>query len=581
MRMGQYRILLDCGLGGLPLSSPPPPPEGPVDFVLCSHAHSDHARGLLTFHQQFPEIPVYGSEVTAKLLPLTWLGRTEGDAETVCQGLPWRSQIDLADNLSVQLWPAGHLPGAACFLLRYETSERTYQAFYTGDFFLSNSRLVEGLPLEELRGLKPDVLLLEGSYGISRHPHRRQQENQLAERINQALATKVSIILPAPALGLGQELLMLLRSHHHFTGRKIDIWVDETIAAGCDAYLELLPYFPSSVQNFARHQPLFWDERVLPRVRRLPPKGLAEIQTPGIVIAHRSAQLAQGLAESALDWIAFLPDIGERRTAPTAATEVDQKQATPTKTPQDKNQDKPRGVSSTTVWQRLHQQLQHQTVAIEPYILTAHCDGAGTTQLIHNLRPQHVIFVHGTRDRLADLTNLEELQSRYQLHLPAAGHRVDLPIGNTFLQPAAPEVLYEGELTETQDGINILLPPELNQAGQWAGFADTGVIEARWQGSELILRGLSQKELLQQDFLAAAPADAENCAQCTYLHKYRCTNQASPMLGFKVSLNGYCPGFERRQNTSDQPQPEQIGTDQIETEQSLRDQPQSDQPPQP
>jgi Cft2 family RNA processing exonuclease len=72
-----------------------------------------------------------------------------------------------------------------------------------------------------------------------------------------------------PTLGLGQEILMLLRSHHHFTGRNLDIWVDGTVAAGCDAYLELLPHFPTSVQNFARHQPLFWDERVRPRVRRL------------------------------------------------------------------------------------------------------------------------------------------------------------------------------------------------------------------------------------------------------------------------------------------------------------------------
>jgi len=58
---------------------------------------------------------------------------------------------------------------------------------------------------------------------------------------------------------------MLLRSHHNFTGRDLDIWVDGTVATGCDAYLELLSHLPASVQNFARHQPLFWDERVRPR----------------------------------------------------------------------------------------------------------------------------------------------------------------------------------------------------------------------------------------------------------------------------------------------------------------------------
>ena len=64
-----------------------------------------------------------------------------------------------------------------------------YKLLYTGDFFLSNSRLVEGLRLDELRGLNLDVLLIEGSYGTSRHPHRRNQENQLAERIHRAISS--------------------------------------------------------------------------------------------------------------------------------------------------------------------------------------------------------------------------------------------------------------------------------------------------------------------------------------------------------------------------------------------------------
>lgn len=115
---------------------------------------------------------------------------------------------------------------------------------------------MEGLPLEELRGLQPNVLIVEGSYGTARHPHRRHQENHLAERIDRAIAQQQSILLPT-SLGLGQELLLLLRSHHYFTGRDIDIWVDGAVANGCDAYLEILPHLPTSVQNFARHQPLF------------------------------------------------------------------------------------------------------------------------------------------------------------------------------------------------------------------------------------------------------------------------------------------------------------------------------------
>jgi Cft2 family RNA processing exonuclease len=262
VRLGSYRVLLDCGLSDLSgvadrelLRS--------VDLVVCTHAHPDHARGLLALNRAFPQIPICASEVTAQLLPLNWLHE---EAPIFCQALPWRSPIEFRDGLTVELYPAGHLPGAAAIFLSYKTPDRTYTLFYTGDFLLSNSRLVDGLPLEELRGLKPDVLIVEGSYGTARFPHRKQQENQLAERISRAMSDRQSILFPTPTLGLGQELLMLLRSHHHFTGQNLDIWVDGSVALGCDSYLEMLPHFPSSVQNFARHQPLFWDDRIRPRV---------------------------------------------------------------------------------------------------------------------------------------------------------------------------------------------------------------------------------------------------------------------------------------------------------------------------
>ncbi|MBA3924602.1 MAG: MBL fold metallo-hydrolase, partial [Nostocaceae cyanobacterium] len=218
VRMGPYRILLDCGLEDIsPLltelkSAKPGITPGPVDLVITTHAHPDHAQGLLALHQAFPLLPIYASEVTSKLLALNWLN--QGQIPQFCQALPLRSPVEFQAGLVAELFPAGHLPGAVAILLTYTTPDRAYTLLYTGDFFLSNSRLVEGLPLEDMRGLEPDVLIVEGSYGTSRHPHRRHQENSLAERINQAIKDRCSVILPTPALGLGQELLMLLRSHH-------------------------------------------------------------------------------------------------------------------------------------------------------------------------------------------------------------------------------------------------------------------------------------------------------------------------------------------------------------------------------
>ncbi|HBL13852.1 MAG TPA: hypothetical protein DD379_21140 [Cyanobacteria bacterium UBA11162] len=504
VQMGPHRILLDCGLEDIsPLNTQAKPP---ADLVLCSHAHTDHAQGLLALHQAFPQLPIYASEVTTQLLPLNWPKFPLENVPQFCQALPWRSAIEFYDGLTVQLFPAGHLPGASAFLLTYLTPRRTYRLFYTGDFFLSNSRLVEGLSIEGLRGTQPDVLIVEGSYGTARHPHRRQQENHLVERIEQAIAAHNSVLLPVPTLGLGQEILMLLRSHHQFTGRDLDIWVDGTVAQGCDAYLELLPHLPTSVQNFARHQPLFWDERVRPRVRRLDEQHRQTVgQSPCIVLTDETADLMPYCQPNSSPWVVLRP---ERLRYPVKTNDA--------------------GVRG-----------------VETYLLTEHSDCLGTTQLIHNLRPQHVVFFHGSPTYLADLTGLEELQNRYHIHCPGTGSLVELPIGDTFIQPAPPaETNYEGELTEFGTVVTITLPEAIAADPRWRSFADTGLVEARWQGDELVLRGLSQRELLSQSSNFKMPANIKCCANCRHQRGQRCWNPASPLYTFKVTPEGYCPVFE-------------------------------------
>ncbi|MEB3281266.1 MAG: MBL fold metallo-hydrolase [Lyngbya sp.] len=515
LRMGPHRILLDCGLQDISPLLAASVGSPPADLVFCSHAHGDHAVGLLALHQAFPQLAIYASEVTAQLLPLNWPEFSPQEVPQFCQPLSWKSEIELRKGLSATLFPAGHLPGAAAILLKYDAPERTYRLLYTGDFFLSNSRLVEGLPLGELRGLKPDVLILEGSYGTARHPHRRQLENQLAERIERALTAGYSVLFPTPPLGLGQELLMLLRSHHYFTGRDIDIWVDSQVAQGCDIYLQLLPYFPTSVQNFAQHQPLFWDERIRPRVRRLTPEqNPALSESPCVVIAENQTFWPQYTASSSQSWVLFLPE----------------RPGTALKIPPE---------------------VESQFGRVETYLLSQHSDGAGTTQLIHNVRPQHVIFVHGSPLYLADLANLDELRNRYQLHYPSGGTLLELPIGETFIQPAMPETHYEAEVTELATEINIVISQSITTDPRWPSFADTGLVEVRWQGEELVLRGISQRELLNQASDLVLPLELECCGNCLYYRGQRCSNPSSAFYNFKVTPDGACPVFEPSQELGD------------------------------
>lgn len=501
LKIADYHILLDCGLSDIsPLLYADHPP---LDFVFCSHAHSDHSRGLLQLHLAFPHIPIYSSAITPKLLGVESLNPAEIN---YCTAIAWRTPFQVKSNLTLELFPAGHLPGASAILITYYTENRHYKIFYTGDFSLSNFQLVEGLSLESLRSLSPDILIIEGTQGNTRHPHRRQQEKQLMTRIYESIENGYNVLLPVPNLGLGQEILKLLRSHHQFTGQNINIWVDKTVSQFCDIYLQLLPIFPTSVQNFAKHQPLFWDERIYPRMYRLTSENRPKFRdSPYIIVADKNDNWFKYCLPQNSSWIVLYPD--HPRLAPFRNLDF---------------------------------------LRLETYLLAEHSDSRNSIQLIHNLKPQHIIFIHGEFNDLQDLSNLEELSSRYQIHTPINGIWLDLPLGDQFIQPDWQNpTRYEGEINEEEAKVTLTLPDTITQDQRWIQFADTGLFEARWQGNELIFKGLSQRELRRKGQDAQFFFEFDCCSNCLHQKNQYCWNKLSPLYGFKVTPEGYCPVFER------------------------------------
>lgn len=501
IQLGEHRVLLDCGLADVAALCQSE--TAPVSWVICTHAHPDHAQGIATLAERYPQLPIYMSAVTAHLvsqqpdLPI---------ATERFEILPWRSPVELHPTLQVQLLPAGHLPGAASILLTYTTAERTYALLYTGDFCLANARLVEGLSLESLRGMNPDVLIVEGTYGRDRYPRHRQLEKRFLDQLDRELLAGRSIWLLAPPLGMGQEILMLLRSHHQFTGRKLDIWVDRAIAHYCDAYLDILPYLPTAAQNFARHQPLFWDARVLPRVHRLTDAVTLQPAPPCIVLSDR---LPAPLPEPIGQWCCFVPQ-----------RELQQMSFSPAA-------------------------LRALPCSVIPYCLTNHGDGHNILQLIHTARPQHVVFVHGTPRALNSLISTEELQSRYHLHSPAVGTTVELPVSDRFIQPQPTiATTYPGEINESGVNVAIALPLSVQESPAWATFADTGVVEARWQDNELVIRGLSQRDLMRQSQQEQTLPQTVACQHCRFFQQKICQNPRSPLYRLAVTPEGNCPAFE-------------------------------------
>ncbi len=520
LSIGGHRILLDCGLEDLaPLGDGPPP-----DAVFCSHAHLEHGRGLGLLRQRWPQVPIYATAATAALLMDKALAQS-------IKILPWRLPVELADNFTIELWPAGHLPGAASALLTYTHGTQRYRFFYTGDCFLSSTRLVEGFPLAALRGLNPDVLITDGSLGVARYPNRRQQENQLIEQLRSQLDQSRCVVFPVPLLGLGQELLMLWRSHYHFTGQPLTIWVDPALGRSCDAYLELLAQkpdaFPRNVQNFAQHQSIFWDDRINPTIKRLPQSAAdwqhheQQLQAPAVLLVHPATPIDLYCQRYRGAWSVFLPE-----QADLCAWQAELNRHGPT----------------YDWFDSFKNATASGTVHLETYQLHSHCDGDGTTQLIHNLRPRHVVLVHGPLDHLSALANLDSLQSRYQVHIPLPGNPLSLFLDTRFKSPPPPrEPTYEGTVSDSPNQISLQLPSAISNDARWQSFAETGIVEARWQGDNLVLRGVDPSELAAMTNRLAP--DRAICDNCQFYQQRTCQQTRSPMFGRLVAPDGHCPEF--------------------------------------
>jgi len=130
----------------------------------------------------------------------------------------------------------------------------------------------------------------------------------------------------------------------------------------------------------------------------------------------------------------------------------------------------------------------------------------GTTQLIHNLKPRHLLFVHGgSSEALRQLTELEELRSRYRIHLGEPGAEVALTTKQAskkpvFEQQRSPRAItprrYGGELLEESSGICLQLDDDIALDPRWQALVETGLLELEWQGEDLLIRGISPQALM-------------------------------------------------------------------------------------
>lgn len=201
------------------------------DFVLFSHAHTDHIGALPYLIQQIPHLKIFCAPQTRDLAEVMLHNSLAIVQKEIIDGDPLpkytHEQVDLLtesinpliynqpfqllgyrgnSEVTITLLDAGHVLGSAGILIENEH----LRVFYTGDTCAPKQSLLAGADYPD----EPvDVLILECTSGATGSLAKRSEEaKRLAKSVTKIIDKGGSILIPIFALGKFQETLTLLHT---------------------------------------------------------------------------------------------------------------------------------------------------------------------------------------------------------------------------------------------------------------------------------------------------------------------------------------------------------------------------------
>lgn len=419
-------ILLDCGihpgyegLNGLPFFDQVEPES--VDLILITHFHLDHAASLPYFTERTlfkgRIFMTHPTKAVIRLLLGDYLRLMEinssrsssssqrnNDDHMLYTEAELQSCIDKVELIDyhqivqvaspttgsiVKFWAlnAGHVLGAAMFML--EIAGRT--VLYTGDYSMEDDRHL--MSAEVPKGVRPDVLIVESTYGVQVHASRQEREMRFTGTVERVVTRGGRCLIPVFALGRAQELLLILdeywQANPHL--QSIPIWYASKLASKA---LRVYQTYVNMMNSRIRAQMDVANPFSFKFIKNLKSIDVNSFDDRGASVVFASPGMLQsGVSRQLFDrWCTDSKNgvlIAGYAVEHTLAREI---------------MNQPKEVVS------LEGRRQPLNCLVDYVSFSAHVDFMQNRNFISKVQPKHIILVHGSKEEMGRLKSALMLQ---------------------------------------------------------------------------------------------------------------------------------------------------------------------------
>ncbi|KAG1777751.1 beta-lactamase-like protein [Suillus placidus] len=372
-----------------------------VDAILITHFHLDHAAALTYIMEKTNfrdgKGKVYMTHPTKamhKFMMQDFVRMSSSSSDALFTPLEMNMSLSSiipvsahqlivpCPGVSFTPYHAGHVLGACMFLIDIAG----LKILYTGDYSREEDR---HLIKAEVPPVRPDVLIVESTYGVQSLEGRDEKELRFTSLVHSIIRRGGHVLLPTFALGRAQELLLILDEYwkKHPDLHNVPIYYASNLARKCMAvYQTYIHTMNSNIRSrFAKRDNPF----VFKHISNLPqPRGwerkIADgppcvvLASPGFLQTGPSRELLELWAPDSRNGLIITGYSVEGTLARDIMTEPDEII----------------GLKGNTIPRK---------ISVDYLSFSAHVDYSQNSEFIELVKAQHVVLVHGEQTAMGRL----------------------------------------------------------------------------------------------------------------------------------------------------------------------------------